>query len=86
MQEAQQLAAAGNYKAAMAKVNEAEAVPGKSAEETKIIAQMKDFIAVKSGDASTAAGAKAKFANDYNARKYKDVIADGDALKKNQRL
>lgn len=81
LQEAQQLAAAGNYKGAMAKVNEAEGVSGKSAEETRIIAQMKDFIAVKSGDTSTAAGAKAKFANDYNARKYKDVIADSDALK-----
>jgi hypothetical protein len=82
LQEAQQLAAKGEYKAAMAKVNEAEAVPGKSAEENKIINQMKDFIAVKSGDASTANGAKAKFANDYNARKYKDVIDDADALKK----
>ena len=81
LQEAQKLAAAGNYKGAMAKVNEAEAIPGKSAEETKIIAQMKDFIAVKSGDTSTTAGAKAKFANDYNAKKYKDVIADSEALK-----
>ena len=81
LQEAQQLAAAGNYKGAMAKVNEAEAVPGKTAEETRVIAQMKDFIAVKSGDTSTTAGAKAKFANDYNARKYKDVIADSEALK-----
>ena len=66
----------------MARVNEAEAIPGKSAEENKIINQMKDAIAVKTGDASTALGAKAKFANDYNARKYKDVIADADALKK----
>jgi hypothetical protein len=81
LQEAQKLAAAGNYKGAMAKVNEAEAIPGKSAEENKIIQQMKDFIAIKSGDTSTAAGAKAKFANDYNARKYKDVIADSQALK-----
>jgi len=82
LQEAQQLAAKGDYKAAMAKVNEAEAVSGKTAEETKIINQMKDFIAVKSGDASTPNGAKAKFAHDYNARKYKEVIEDADALKK----
>ena len=27
-------------------------------------------------------GAKAKFANDYNAGKYKDVIADGEILRK----
>jgi len=80
--EAQQLFAKGDYKAAMAKVNEAEAIPGKTAEENRIINQMRDAIAVKSGDTSTAIGAKAKFANDYNARKYRDVIADADALKK----
>ena len=83
LQEAQALAAAGNYKGAMAKVNEAEAVSGKTPEETKIINQMKDYLAIKSGDTSTPAGAKAKFANDYNARKYKDVIDDSEALKKN---
>ena len=48
--EAQQLIAKGDYKAAMTKVNEAEAIAGKSAEENKIIAQMKDAIAVKTGD------------------------------------
>ena len=86
LQEAQALANAGNYKGAMAKINEAEAIGGKSAEENKIISQMKDFIAIKSGDTSTAAGAKAKFANDYNARKYKDVIADSEALKSHNAL
>lgn len=86
LQEAQTLANAGNYKGAMAKINEAEAMPGKSAEENKIISQMKDFIAIKSGDTSTAAGAKAKFANDYNAKKYKDVIADSEALKSHNAL
>jgi len=86
LQEAQKLAGEGNYKGAMAKVNEAEAVSGKSAEETKIINQMKDYLAVKSGDTSTPAGAKAKFANDYNAKKYKDVIDDSEALKKNGAL
>ena len=86
LQEAQQLAAKSDWKAAMAKVNEAEAVPGKTAEENKVIAQMKEYIAVKSGDTSTPAGAKAKFANDYNARKYKDVIEDSEALKKNNVL
>ncbi len=80
--EAQSLFQKGDYKAAMAKVNEVEAISGKTAEETKIVNQMRDAIAAKSGDASTAIGAKAKFANDYNARKYKDVIDDADALKK----
>lgn len=82
LMQARSLAEKGDYKAAMAKVKQAEAVSGKTAEETKIIAQMKNYIAVKSGDTSTTAGAKAKFASDYNARRYKDVIADAEALKK----
>jgi hypothetical protein len=86
LQEAQALAAKGDWKGAMAAVNQAEAVPGKTAEDSKVIAQMKEYIAVKSGDTSTPAGAKAKFANDYNARKYKDVIDDSEALKKNNVL
>jgi hypothetical protein len=84
--DAQKLAGEGNYKAAMAKVNEAEAVSGKTPEESKIVNQMKEYLAVKSGDTSTPAGAKAKFANDYNAKKYKDVIDDSEALKKNGAL
>lgn len=84
LKEAQGLAAAGNYKGAMAKINEAEAVPGKTADDTSIINQMKQYIGVKSGDASIggAAGAKAKFANDYNAGKWRDVIADAETLRK----
>ena len=80
--EAKTLAAQKNYKAAMAKINEAEAVPNKTAAETQIINQMKEYIASVSGDTSTPAGAKTKFANDYNAKSYKAVIADADALKK----
>ncbi|HKQ44481.1 MAG TPA: hypothetical protein VJS47_03730 [Rhizomicrobium sp.] len=84
LKEAQSLAAAGNYKAAMAKVNEAEAQPGRTAEDNDIIGKMKNYIAVASGDASIggAAGAKAKFAKDYNARNYKEVIASADVLRK----
>jgi len=87
LKEAQSLASAGNYKAAMAKINEADAAKS-SPDDAAIINQMKQYIAVKSGDASIggAAGAKAKFANDYNAKKYKDVIADADLLKKNGAL
>lgn len=86
LQEAMALANKGDYKGAMAKVNEAEAVSGKTAEDTATITKVKDFIAIKSGDTSTPVGAKAKFANDYNARKYKDVIEDAAALKKNNVL
>jgi hypothetical protein len=84
LQEAQTMAKAGNWRGAMAKVNEAEAAPNKTSADTAVISQMKNFIAVSSGDASIggAAGAKAKFANDYNAGKYRDVIADADNLKK----
>ena len=82
LQEAQALAAQKNYKAAMAKIAEAEAATGKTEAEIKIIGQMKEYIATASGDTSTAGGAKAKFANDYNAKNYKGVIADADALKK----
>jgi hypothetical protein len=84
LNEAKSLAAAKNWKAAMAKVNEAEAVSDKTAYESKIIAQMKQYIAVNSGDVSIggAVAAKAKFARDYNEKKYKDVIADGEILRK----
>jgi hypothetical protein len=84
LKEAQGLAAAGNYSGAMAKIREAESAPGKTGDDTSVINSMKQYIGVKSGDASIggAAGAKAKFANDYNAGKFKDVIADGDTLRK----
>ena len=84
LQEAQTMANAGNYRGAMAKINEAESAPGKTSDDTAVISQMKNFVAVKSGDASIGgkAGALAKFSNDYNAGKYRDAIADGDMLKK----
>jgi hypothetical protein len=81
VKEAQSLAQAKNYKGALAKLSEAEAV--KSApDDTTVINQLKQYIAVQSADASTPAGAKAKFANDYNANRFKDVIADGELLRK----
>jgi hypothetical protein len=88
LKEATALANAGNYKGAMARVNEAEAAAERGTDDNAVIAQVKQFIGVKSGDASIggAAGAKAKFANDYNAKKYKDVIADADVLRKNNAL
>jgi hypothetical protein len=83
LNEAKALINSGNYKAAMTKLNEAEAVKS-TADDGAIIASMKQVIGVKTGDASLggAAGAKAKFANDYNGGKYKDVIADADLLRK----
>jgi hypothetical protein len=81
IKEAQSLAQAKNYKGALAKLSEAEAVKS-TPDDTTVINQLKQYIAVASADASTPAGAKAKFANDYNAGRYKDVIADGELLRK----
>ena len=84
LSEAKSLAAAGNYSAALARVSAAEAVGGLTAEERAVISQMRQYIEIKSG--SGALGVKAKFANDYNAGRYRDVIADGETLRKNGAL
>ncbi len=88
LKAAQTLAAAGNYRAAMAKIAEAEAAPGKTSDDTAVINQMKQYVGVKSGDAAIGgvAGAKAKFANDYNAGRFRDVIASADTLRKHNAL
>jgi len=84
IKEAQTMANAGNYQGALAKLKEAEAAKS-SPDDTTVINQMRQFIGVKTGDAALggAAGAKAKFANDYAAGKWRDVIADAELLKKN---
>ena len=87
LNEAKALMTSGKYDAAMAKLKEADAVKS-SPDDTAAINSMKQYIGVKTGDVSLggAAAAKAKFANDYNAGKFKDVIADGEILKKNGAL
>jgi len=82
LKEAQALIAAKNYKAAMAKLNEAEAVKS-TPDDTAIINQFKSAISISSADPNTPGGAKAKFAQDYNSGKFKDVIADAEYLRKN---
>jgi tetratricopeptide (TPR) repeat protein len=74
LQEAQRLAGAGNYSAAMAKVNEAAGAGGLTPEESHVIAQMKAYISSKSG--ATSGGGK--LANDYRAGRWSAVIADGN--------
>ena len=81
LKEAQSLISAKNYKGATAKLNEAEAAAS-TPDDRAIINQFKNLIAVNSADPNTPAGAKAKFAQDYNAGHYKDVIADADFLRK----
>ncbi|HEY2010452.1 MAG TPA: hypothetical protein VGH23_15790 [Rhizomicrobium sp.] len=84
LNEAKALMTSGKYDAAMAKLKEADAVKS-TPDDTTAINSMKQYIGVKTGDVALggAAAAKAKFANDYNANKFKDVIADGEILKKN---
>jgi hypothetical protein len=82
VKDAQAMIAAKNYKGAMAKLNEAEAVKS-TPDDTTVINQFKRVIAVSSADPSTPEGAKAKFAQDYNAGHFKDVIADAEFLRKN---
>jgi tetratricopeptide (TPR) repeat protein len=76
--------AAGNCNAAMAKVREAQAVGGLSAEEQSYVTAMKNYIASASRGAcgaETAIGARAKFDSDYRAGRYRDAINDADLLR-----
>ena len=86
LQAAQAAAAAGNYSAAMADVHQAEAVGGLTAEEQKIVTQMRQYIETKSGGSvgvSDSVGAQAKFDADYRAGRYSEVInGDSDLLRK----
>ena len=73
----------GNGNAAMAKIHEAESVGGLTPSEQQAIEQTKNFVAAKTGAGGGAVGAKAKFANDYNAGRYSAVVGeDADALRK----
>jgi hypothetical protein len=85
LQEALTLAGSGNYSAAMTKVKQAEGVGGLSAEESKAVKQMKEYLAAKSGGSvggDTSTGALAKFNSDWNGRRYREVIADEEVLRK----
>lgn len=85
LQAAITAAKSGNASAALAHVKEAEAVGGLTAEEQKYISQTRDFVASKSGGnvaVTSASTAQMKIDADYRARKYKDVIADADMLRK----
>ena len=85
LKEAQALIAAKNYAGARAKLNEAEAAASTS-DDRAIINQFKNALSISSADPNTPGGAKAKFAQDYNAGRYKDVIADAEFLRKNNEL
>ncbi|MCX7280653.1 MAG: hypothetical protein NTX21_03645 [Alphaproteobacteria bacterium] len=82
LKEAQSMIAAKNFSGARAKLNEADAAAS-TPDDHAIIVQFKSAISISSADPNTPGGAKAKFAQDYNAGKFKDVIADAEHLKKN---
>lgn len=83
LKDAISLANSGKGSAAMDKVHEAESVGGLTASERATIDQTRKYVAAKTGAGGGAVGCKAKFANDYNAGRYKDVVgADADCLKK----
>jgi len=83
--EAKSLVNQKRYKEAMSRL---DAAPAKTAGERSVIDQMKQYVAVQSGDASIggALGARAKFAQDAAAGRWDAVIAGGEALRKNNAL
>lgn len=80
LQEAIHLAEQGSTSAANEKLHEAEGVGGLTSGDQAAISQVREYIATKSGSGAT--GARAKFANDYNAGRYRDAIDDAEALRK----
>jgi hypothetical protein len=85
LQEAIAAVKAGNCQGATANIHKAEAVGGLSAEEEKILTQTKQYAEVTfkgQCGVTSSQGAQAKFDADYNARRYRDVIADEDLLRK----
>jgi hypothetical protein len=77
-----------DYKGAMELIDKAAAVPNKTAEENSLIAQMKAYVGSVSGDISLGgkAAGQNKLSQDYAAKNYAGVIADGEALQKNGAL
>jgi hypothetical protein len=83
LQAAISLANQGQAGAALAKVREAESVSGLTGSEQAAIAQTRAYIGAKTGAGGSAVGCKAKFANDYNGGRYREVVGeDADCLRK----
>ena len=80
LQDAISLAKSANTSAANAKLQPAESVGRLTPSEHTAISQTRAYIEAKSG--SGAVGSKAKFVADYNAGRYREAIADADAMRK----
>jgi len=82
LKEAIAAASSGHGSEALAKVHQAESVPSLTPSEQQAISQTKDYIAAKTGSGSGSAACRAKFANDYSAGRYSDVVgADTECLR-----
>ncbi len=85
LQDAQSMARSGNFSGACSKVKQAEGVGGLTAEESRVVKQMKDYVAAASKGtacADSAIGAQAKFDADYRAGRYREAINDEALLRK----
>lgn len=93
LQEAQRLASEGKMAAALAAVNQAEAVSNKTAAESSVIAQMRNYIQAKSGSASSyeqmiagghgsATVARNLIRAHYLAHQYGKVISDAEIVRR----
>jgi hypothetical protein len=93
LQQAQELAAKGDYKGALAAIKQADAAPKKTPEEEKVIDQMRNYVVAKSGSASVyeqqiasgngnASVARNLVRAHYMNKDYRKVIADAATLRK----
>jgi tetratricopeptide (TPR) repeat protein len=80
LKEAIAQASAGKTSAAEASLHQAESVSNLTPGEQQAIAQVRSYIESKSSGGGS--GAKGKFISDYNAGRYKQVIADAEELRK----
>jgi hypothetical protein len=84
LNDAMKATRAGNYSAAQNSLRQAEGVSALTETEKATIAATRKWVESQAGGAivSSAIGAQAKFDSDYRGRKYRDVIADEDLLRK----
>jgi tetratricopeptide (TPR) repeat protein len=83
LNEAIRAAGSGNASLANEKIRQAESVGNLTPGEQQAIEQTKQYVGAKTGSGGGATGARAKFANDYNAGRYSSVVGeDADELRK----
>ena len=84
LNDAMKATRAGNFSAAQNSLRQADGVSGLTETEKATIAATRKWVESQAGGAivSSSIGAQAKFDSDYRARRYRDVIADEDLLRK----